>query len=83
MSNANETLEAIADLIDGWCERRCLRALREILHAWPTNSGMTDDLAELYAAMERVRAFAKSELTDDELFRLERAIHEIGLLVSR
>jgi hypothetical protein len=30
-------------LVDAWCERRSLRALREILSGWPLSAGLTDD----------------------------------------
>ena len=79
----HETLRIVADLVDGWCDRRCLRALRQILQAWPLASGLTDELGELLAALERVRAFAKQDLTDDDLVRVEQAIHQVGLLVVR
>lgn len=76
-------LADVAALIEAWCERRCLTALREILKAWPLHSGMTDEWGELLNALERVRAFAKSDLAADEARRVEDAIHETQLITNR
>jgi hypothetical protein len=54
-------------LVDSWCERRCLKALRYILIAWPLTSGLTDDVADLLEALKKVRLMAKDELIKDEL----------------
>jgi hypothetical protein len=44
----------IAALVDGWCERRCLRALGWILRAWPTTLAHTDDGGDLRTALRNV-----------------------------
>jgi hypothetical protein len=67
----------VAGLVDAWCERRCLRALREILGAWPLASGMSDDWGRLDEALKGVRTFAGNELTDWEKETLERAIAQL------
>jgi hypothetical protein len=68
-----EANQAVARLVDEWCERRALRALRHILPAWPPN-GMTDGYCELVDALEKVRAFAGQQLTSDEELALHEAI---------
>jgi hypothetical protein len=64
-------------LVDGWCERRCLDALREILRAWPLSSGLTDEWGELRDALARVRAVAANELNERELEVVEESIAAI------
>jgi hypothetical protein len=68
-------------LVDGWCDRRCLVALRHGLSGWPLSSTLTDGWADFLAAMKNVRAFARDELTAaesdtvDDLIRVaERAV---------
>jgi hypothetical protein len=72
-SNA-QFFSALKSLIDAWCERRCLGALRSILQAYPMPSGLTDSWAELAIALENVRAFARSEVTESELQTVNEAI---------
>lgn len=69
--------------MDRWCERRCLHALRQILAGWPLTGGPTDDWALLREALADVRAFAKDELTPEELVEVDRAIAGIDRLVVR
>jgi hypothetical protein len=79
-----EVTQDVAALVDAWCERRCLRALREILVAWPMVSRLTDDWGRLDEALRAVRAFAPSELTDSEKETVERVIaHLDDLLFGR
>jgi hypothetical protein len=78
-----ELLGDIDRLVNVWCDRRCLSALRRILQGWPLTSRLTDDWANLLDALEKVRAFAKDELTDDEQTRLEEAIQEVARVVYR
>ena len=83
MASTTDIVETIATLVDAWCDRRCLHALREILAGWPLTSGLTDDWGNLLEALERVRAFARGDLTEEEALTLEDLIHEIGDLVHR
>jgi hypothetical protein len=80
---ASDVLADIESLVNAWCDRRCLRALRAILQGWPLASGLTDDWANLLDALEEVRAFAGPELADGERERVEDAIHEVGRIVYR
>lgn len=52
-------------LIEGWCERRALRALRCALPYWLHN-GLTDGLAELRKALGDAKGLARDELTAEE-----------------
>jgi hypothetical protein len=68
-------------LVDGWCDRRCLRALRHALTGWPMMP-LTDGWAAFMDAMKNVRANARDELTPaeleavDDLIRIaERAVY--------
>ena len=47
MHDTIEIQKSIKILVDQWCERRCLTALKYILQGWPLSSGLTDDWAEL------------------------------------
>jgi hypothetical protein len=77
-------LDATIDaLVDGWCERRCLRALGWILRAWPTTLAHTDDWGDLRTALRNVLAFARSELTPAEIDAVEEAIAAIDIAVDR
>ena len=57
----------MSSLIEKWCDRRCLKALFRILGAYLGFNGLTDGWSELRTAFQDVRAFAKAELTADEL----------------
>jgi hypothetical protein len=83
MRSASEVQREIDRLVNAWCDRRCLGALREILRGWPLSSGLTDDWAQLLDALEKVRAFARAQLTEEELARLEDVIHDVGGFVYR
>jgi hypothetical protein len=84
VTSARTTQELCADvegLVGAWCDRRCLKALRAVLHGWPLSSGLTDDWGGLLDALEKVRAFAGSELTQPERTLVEDLIREIGLVL--
>ncbi len=76
-------IEEVERLVDGWCERRSLRALRAILSVWPLTSGLTDDWGNLLDALEKVRAFARDELTENEARVVEDLIHDVQQVVHR
>jgi hypothetical protein len=78
-----EVLHVVDALVDAWCERRCLGALRRILRAYPLASGLTDEWGELAAALKDVRACAAAELTAEELESLGRLAGAVDLLLAR
>jgi hypothetical protein len=75
--------QRVSRLVDAWCDRHALTALREILHGWPLSGGLTDDWAALAEALKGVRAFALTDLTDSELDELEKLIAAVDQLVFR
>jgi hypothetical protein len=69
-------------LVEAWCDRRCLAALRWALSGWPLANNLTDDWQTFMNAMKNVRAYASPQLTDteremvDDLIRAaERAVY--------
>lgn len=76
-------IEEVDRLVVGWCDRRCLRALRAILSGWPLSSGLTDDWGNLLDALEKIRAFAREELTESEARAVEDLIHDLQQLLNR
>lgn len=76
-------LKAIDTLVDDWCERRELQALREILSGWPLSSGLTDDYAQLLEALRSLRGVARDALTESELRVIERLIPKVEQLVQK
>ncbi len=76
-------LESVAALVDSWCERRCLSALKFILQGYPLSSGLTDDWGNLLKALEDVRAFARDELTEEETKTVGELIGFVSRIVYR
>jgi hypothetical protein len=74
IENSSQFFSVLQSLIDAWCDRRCLGALRRILAAYPMVSGLTDEWGELAIALENVRAFARDQITGAELQLVEEAI---------
>jgi hypothetical protein len=84
MNDANaDVLRSITGLVDSWCDRRSLAALREILQGWPLTSGLTDDWGQLGDALRGVRALARAELTEDEAAEVDRMIALVDQIVTR
>ena len=83
MSNRNaEISESIDSLVNAWCDRRCLVALRQILNGYPIASPLTDGWGELRLSLEKVRAFARHEVTEDEIARINRLIGELNMMLD-
>ena len=59
-------------LIDAWCDRRALGALRHILPGHTALNGLTDGWSEFETSLKDVLAFASDELTDDEKKEVKR-----------
>lgn len=69
------TYEALSrtlnDLIDGWCERRCLAGLRCLLPAWPGGSGsLLETMGELRQALLAVELLPAADVSDAERERV-------------
>jgi hypothetical protein len=78
-----EILKSVAGLVDEWCDRRCLPALRFILPGYPLSSGLTDEWGDLLKSLEDVRAFANEELTEREKESVGKLIGSISSIVYR
>ncbi|PYX37599.1 MAG: hypothetical protein DMG75_06505 [Acidobacteria bacterium] len=82
-SRKQELSEYIDCLLNAWCHRRCLKALRYLLQAWPMPSGLADDWSNLGVSLKDVRTFARDELTPYETEQLERLIHAVEAVTCR
>jgi hypothetical protein len=67
----------IQRLVETWCDRRCLCALRNVLRGYPLVSPLGDGWGELLIALQDARAFARDELTADEQNILEDCIRAV------
>jgi len=83
IENNQQLFSMIQQLIDAWCDRRCLRALKAILRIYPPPPVLTDDWGELLIALQDVRAFARDELTIDERGAIEDCIRAVDSAVHR
>jgi len=69
-----ESISFILDpLIDGWCGRRALIPLRNLLPSYPRAQWLTDDCHELINALKDARACG-DEVTPEERSALTKAI---------
>jgi len=73
----------VQKLVEAWCDRRCFRALRAVLHGYPLTSPHTDGWAELLVALQDVRAFALPETTEAERVVLDDCIRVVDRVVHR
>jgi hypothetical protein len=84
MINDNKQLfSSIQRLVEAWCDRRCLGALRRILQGYPLTSPLTDGWQELLTALQDVRAFAVNELTPDERNMVDDCIRTVENALHR
>jgi hypothetical protein len=78
-----EILHVLGGLVDAWCERRCLGALRSILRAYPLAFESAGEWAELARALREARELSAGELTPAELQSLDRLAGAAELLLRR
>jgi hypothetical protein len=83
IASNDDLFRKLQGLVEGWCDRRCLRALRAILHGYPMTSMLTEGWGELLIALQNVRAFAREELTEDERSTVEECISAVDRAVHR
>lgn len=81
--NDQELFQTLHNLVDAWCERRALQALRCILRAYPLVNPLTDGWADLMTALQDVRAFARKQITPEELKAVDECIRVIDKVVHR
>jgi len=78
-----QLFSSIQGLIDTWCDRHCLGALRRILPGYPLNSVFMDGWGDLLIALQNVRAFARHEITAEEFKVLEECIRAVDAAIHR
>lgn len=78
-----QLFRSIQKLVEAWCDRRCLRALKNILPRYPLVSPLGDGWGELLIALQNVRAFARDELTAEEFKELEDCTRAVDAAVHR
>jgi hypothetical protein len=83
IENNEQLFASIQKLVEAWCDRHCLGALRRILPGYPLTSPLTDGWGELLIALQNVRAFARNELTADEQEVLEECIRAVDSAIHR
>ena len=83
IENNEQLFASIQKLVEAWCDRHCLGALRRILPGYPLTSPLTDGWGELLIALQNVRAFARHELTADEQEVLEECIRAVDSAIHR
>ena len=81
--SAEELFQTLGHLVDAWCERRALAALRCILAGYPLANHLTDGWADLMTALQNVRAFAREEITSEELTAVNECVRAIEKVVYR
>jgi hypothetical protein len=80
---SEEFHNAMASLIDGWCERRSLSLLRVLLPVYPLASGLTDDWAALAFSLKEIRVRHSEALAPGELDRVISLLHHAEGIVHR
>lgn len=83
MENNAELFRTLQSLVEAWCDRRCLRALRAVLPGYPLASPFTDGWGELLKALQNVRAFERGELTEHERVVLDDCIRAVDRTLHR
>jgi len=73
----------LRQLLDAWCDRRCLAELSTVLPGYFALNGMTDGWAELYAALRNARARFRDSLPQQELEVVNRLISATEKIVDR
>lgn len=70
-------------LVEAWCDRRCLTALRLVLRGYPLTSPFTDGWGELLIALQDVRALARNEITEGELASVDDCVRAVEQAMRR
>ena len=83
VANSAEFFAALRNLIEAWCDRRCLKALNHVLPAYLSFNRLTDGWNRLYDALRNVRTFAQDELTASELDTVSVLIRVASQVIHR
>ena len=74
MSLAREVSQILDPLVEAWCERRALRPLRYLLHAYPRPQWLTDDCFQLLEALKDTKGLCHDILPPEEIKQLTKAM---------
>ncbi len=75
---SNTDLFALLDgLVDEWCERRALRPLGILLHAYPMVSGLSDSWHELRGALRDLRCLREPDVFESEAAAVDDALRAV------
>jgi len=77
IENFDEFKVTVNQLIDSWCEKRKLCALRFILQSWPFCTGLTDEWGELLTSLKSIRAMCIEDITEEELQKIDLLVIHI------
>ena len=78
-----ELFQTLQRLVSAWCDRRALGALRFVLRGYPLPIDVTDSWIDLLTALKDVRAFAREQITPEELQSVDECVREIERRVYR
>jgi hypothetical protein len=78
MTTNEQLFEMVRRLVEAWCDRRCLEALRHVLAGYPLPSPFTDGWEALYEALRHIRASDRHELTDVKAETVDTLIAAVG-----
>jgi len=81
--NDKELSQTLQRLVEAWCDRRALQALRCILRGYPLSNPLTDGWADLMTSLKDVSAFARDEITPEELKSVDECVRVIERVVHR
>jgi hypothetical protein len=81
--DAHNFHDEMTALIDGLCERRSLAPLRVLLPHYPMLNGLTDEWAELAAALKTVRMQHRDVLSEAEMDRVVALQHAAESALER
>lgn len=73
----------ITRLTNLWCDRRELGPLRTILNAWPMAMGLTDEVADLAAALKHIKAAYRDSLPPDEIEKVRLLWSQVQQALDR
>ncbi len=83
MSDRRTTMDICREvdaLVDAWCERRELVALRQVLAGWPLSGGLTDDWGMLARSLHSLAGM--HSLPDVERQTAKRLYVEIDSMIQ-
>jgi hypothetical protein len=83
VADSAEFFAALRNLIDAWCDCRCLKVLNHVLPAYLSFNGLADGRNRLYDALRNVRIFAQDELTASELDTVSVLIRVASQVIHR